>query len=103
MTFTPLLGVSKVVRRFILEKSRIVDTSMTIDDAEHLTHLKLRAKIVASYPRAGGARTKGIPVLGSGQIFPVEDPIALRIPDIPAFSPLGRSGFWLGIIHSLCR
>ena len=36
MTFTPLKGVSEVVRRFLLEKSpdRHV-TTMTIDDAEH--------------------------------------------------------------------
>jgi phage terminase large subunit-like protein len=96
MTFTPLLGVSEVVRRFILEKSpdRHV-TSMTIDDAEHLTP-ELRAKIVASYPaHEVEARTKGIPVLGSGRIFPVpEESIACEHRTFPTHFPrLGAMDF----------
>ncbi len=72
MTFTPLLGMSNVVARFIMEESddRIV-TTMTIDDAEHYTPEE-RARIIASYPaHEREARTKGIPSLGSGLIFPV--------------------------------
>lgn len=77
MTFTPLLGMSTVVARFIIPaaddigtQSRHV-TSMTIDDAEHYTPEE-RAKIVASYPaHEREARSKGIPTLGSGLIFPV--------------------------------
>ena len=86
MTFTPLLGMSNVVARFIMEESddRIV-TSMTIDDAEHYTPEE-RARIIASYPaHEREARTKGIPSLGSGLIFPVleEDLICqpFQIPD----------------------
>jgi phage terminase large subunit-like protein len=84
MTFTPLLGMSEVVRRFIMESSpdRVV-TTMTIDDAEHYTP-EQRAQIVASYPpHEREARTKGIPTLGSGRIFPVVeesitcDPVAI--------------------------
>jgi phage terminase large subunit-like protein len=74
MTFTPLKGISEVVRRFLLEKSpdRHV-TTMTIDDAEHFSP-ELRKQIIASYPAHElEARTKGIPVLGSGRIFPVEE------------------------------
>lgn len=50
MTFTPLLGMSEVVRRFLLEKSpqRSV-TKMTLDDAEHYTD-KQRAEIISQYP-----------------------------------------------------
>jgi len=45
----------------------------TIDDAEHFS-VEDRAKIIASYPaHEREARIKGIPTLGSGRIFPVEE------------------------------
>lgn len=48
-------------------------TRMTIDDAEHISPEK-RAQIIASYPpHEVEARTKGIPVLGSGRIYPVTE------------------------------
>jgi hypothetical protein len=48
-------------------------TFMTIDDAEHYTPER-RAQIVAGYlPHEREARAKGIPVLGSGRVFPVEE------------------------------
>lgn len=93
-TFTPLLGISEVVRRFIMPDnsdpgvdSRHV-TSMTIDDAEHYTPEE-RAKIIASYPpHEREARAKGIPTLGSGLIFPVtEEDIIVDPIDIPALWP----------------
>lgn len=76
-TFTPLLGMSTVVSRFIMPagddpgaSARVV-TSMTIDDAEHYSPEE-RAKIIASYPaHEREARARGIPTLGSGLIFPV--------------------------------
>jgi phage terminase large subunit-like protein len=74
MTFTPLLGVSEVVRRFLHEKSpdRHVVT-MILDEAEHITKEK-RKQIIASYPpHEVEARTKGVPVLGSGRIFPISE------------------------------
>ena len=85
MTFTPLLGMSEVVRRFLMEKP--VGTgvvTMTIDDAEHYTE-EQRAAIIASYPpHERDARSKGIPSLGSGRIFPVsEDLIAVAPFEIP--------------------
>lgn len=96
MTFTPLKGVSEVVRRFLLEKSedRHV-TSMTIDDAEHFT-AEQRQKIIDSYPEhEKEARTKGIPVLGSGRIFPVtQESITTELHDFPTFWPrLGAMDF----------
>lgn len=85
MTFTPLLGMSNVVKRFLLEKSpdRHV-TTMTIDDAEHYTP-EQRASIVAGYPEhEREARAKGIPTLGSGRVFPVsEASIKEPQPNIP--------------------
>ena len=85
LTFTPILGASEIVRRFLLEKSpsrHMVEA--TIDDALHFTE-KQRAEIIASYPpHEAEARTKGIPTLGSGRIFPVqEELIAIKQRDIP--------------------
>lgn len=85
VTFTPLKGMSSVVSRYLLEPSedRTVVT-MTIDDAEHYTPQE-RAKIVASYPaHEKEARTKGVPTLGSGRIFPVtEEQIRVEPFEIP--------------------
>jgi phage terminase large subunit-like protein len=89
MTMTPLLGVSEVVRRFLHEKSpdRQIIT-MTIDDVEHYSDDE-KKKIIASYPKHElEARTKGIPVLGSGRTFPVsEDSIAIEHRDFPSHWP----------------
>ena len=85
LTFTPLLGMSEVVRQFLLEKSpdRNV-TVMTIEEAEHFSP-EQRKKIIESYPaHERDARTKGIPILGSGRIFPVkEESITIAPFDIP--------------------
>lgn len=85
LTFTPLLGMSEVVRRFLLEKSPDRhDTPMTIEEAEHFTP-EQRQKIITSYPvHERDARTKGIPILGSGRIFPVtEESITVAPFEIP--------------------
>ena len=83
MTFTPLLGMSDVVGRFLLEQNpdRSV-TSMTIDDAEHYT-VEERARIIASYPaHEREARASGIPTMGSGRVFPVAEEL-LRTEPFP--------------------
>ncbi len=89
VTFTPLKGMSTVVARFIMPgedegaKYRTV-TTMTIDDADHYS-AEERARIIASYPaHEREARTKGIPSLGSGRIFPVsEESITVSPFEIP--------------------
>lgn len=46
---------------------------MTIDDAEHYTP-EQRAAIISSYPaHEREARTKGIPSMGSGRVFPIPE------------------------------
>jgi phage terminase large subunit-like protein len=86
ITFTPLLGMSNVVRRFLLEPSADrSDTNMTIHDAEHIS-AEQRQKIIDSYPaHEREARTMGVPILGSGRIFPVSESLiaidAFPIPD----------------------
>src|SRR5688500_16495595 len=59
-------------------------TFMTIDDAGHYSPEE-RAAIVAAYPpHEREARAKGIPVLGSGRIFPVpEEDIACELISLP--------------------
>lgn len=72
LTFTPLKGMSTVVKRYLSEESedRSVIT-MTIEDAEHYTP-EQRQKIIDSYPpHERDARTRGIPVMGSGLIYPI--------------------------------
>lgn len=89
VTFTPLKGMSSVVARYLMEESPDRRTvTMTIDDAEHYTP-EDRARIVASYPaHEREARTKGIPSMGSGRIFPVtEEQITVAPFQIPNHWP----------------
>lgn len=87
ITFTPLLGMSEVVRLFLQNPTRErSDTNMTIDDVDHYSQEE-RDRIVESYPaHEREARAKGIPILGSGRIFPIaESQISVepfQIPDL---------------------
>lgn len=86
MTFTPLKGMTGTVKRFLIDKTPGSSvTTMTIEDAEHYTPAQ-RAAIIASYPaHEREARTKGIPTLGSGRIFPIaEEAIKVEPFEIPA-------------------
>lgn len=86
ITFTPLIGMSEVVRRFINDpgKDRHV-TRMTIDEAEHIPEEE-REKIIQGYPEhEREARAMGVPMLGSGRVFPVAQSVikeqAEKIPE----------------------
>src|SRR5437870_9036512 len=59
-------------------------TRMTIEDAGHYTP-EQRATIIASYPlHERKARAQGIPALGSGRVFPIdEDELMVSAFDIP--------------------
>lgn len=74
MTFTPLLGMSAVVKRFLLEYSPDKTViSMTINDVEHYTE-EQRKTIIDSYPaHEREARANGVPTLGSGAVFPIAE------------------------------
>ena len=55
-------------------------TAMTIDDVEHYS-AEDKARIIASYPpHEREARAKGIPTMGSGRIFPVEEALISTSP-----------------------
>ncbi len=89
LTFTPLMGMTNVVKRHVLDKVAGTHvTSMTLEDAEHYTP-EQRAAIEASYPaHERKARTKGIPQLGSGRVFPIdEDDIKVAPIPIPKHWP----------------
>lgn len=89
LSFTPLLGMSDVVRRYLIDKppgSHV--TQMTIEDAEHFTPEQRKA-VIASFPaHEREARAKGIPTMGSGRVFPIEEEF-IKVPafDIPAHWP----------------
>jgi hypothetical protein len=74
LTFTPLKGMSTVVKRYLLDKSpdRFVVT-MTLDDAAHYS-AEDKARIAAQYPdHERDTRTRGIPQMGSGRVFLVDE------------------------------
>jgi phage terminase large subunit-like protein len=74
LTFTPLKGMSTVVKRYLHEQSpdRHV-TTMTLDDAAHYSP-EDKARIAAQYPEhERNTRTKGIPAMGSGRVFLVDE------------------------------
>lgn len=74
LTFTPLMGMSQVVEKFLLNPSPAQKViNMTIEDADHYT-AEERAKIIASYPEhEREARAKGIPTVGTGRIFQIPE------------------------------
>lgn len=80
LTFTPLLGLSEVVLSFLPggrpitdEKSAKGVVTATWDDVPHLTK-QTKEKLWGSIPPyQRDARSKGIPQLGSGAIYPVQE------------------------------
>ena len=95
LTFTPLLGMSETVLQFLpggqieerREETRAVIMA-TWDDAPHLTE-QMKRDMLATYPPfQRDARSKGIPQLGSGAIYPVpESEIVCEPFDIPVHWP----------------
>jgi len=89
ITFTPLMGMSDVVKRYLLDTVPGTHvTSMTIEDVDHYT-AEERAAIIASYPaHERDARARGIPALGSGRVFPLaEELIQVESFDVPSHWP----------------
>lgn len=86
MTFTPLMGMSEVVKRFLIDKVPGTHvTQMTIEQASHYSQAE-REAIIASYPaHEREARAKGVPTMGSGKVFPIEEAyIRVEAFDIPS-------------------
>jgi phage terminase large subunit-like protein len=81
MTFTPLRGMSSVVKRYINETSpdRCV-IKMTVDDAAHITP-EMKAQLVAQYPDyLRDVRLYGVPMVGEGRVFTIPEEKLLVAP-----------------------
>jgi phage terminase large subunit-like protein len=89
-TLTPLLGMSDVVRRFYPDQGHPDRglVMMALDEAEHFDAESRRKAIESYLPHERDARTKGLPMLGEGAVYPVsEDMLAEDILDVPAWWP----------------
>lgn len=96
LTFTPLLGLSEVVLMFLKEgklpkKDEMQDrfvVNATWDDAPHLTEEAKKEMLAATEPHLREARSKGIPHLGAGAIYPIlEEKILVEPFEMPAYWP----------------
>lgn len=101
-TFTPMEGPSDVVRHFLekaSEEAGIYYKNVTWDDAPHLD-AEAKKRLRESYPEwERDARTKGIPMLGSGAIFPIADERIMVDPfPIPDYWPR-INGVDFGVDH----
>jgi phage terminase large subunit-like protein len=98
-TFTPLFGMTQLVQSF-LEEGRVPHdgvpegepnkfvTQVTWDEVPHLSEEQKKSLISSIQPHLRDARTKGIPNLGAGAIFPLsEDEIVVEPFRIPEFWP----------------
>jgi phage terminase large subunit-like protein len=73
VTFTPLLGMTDLVEHFMSGGDGIYLRGATWDDAPHLTQEK-KDRLASSYrSHERDARTKGVPMMGEGAIFPISD------------------------------
>ncbi len=90
VTFTPLLGVTELVEHFMTGGAGIYLKSASWDDAPHLKK-EDRDRLAASYrSHERDARTKGIPMMGEGAIFPIAD-------DRITVDPFNIPGHWARI------
>lgn len=87
LTFTPLLGMSEVVSRFLQQRPpNSVIIKMGINDALHYTP-EQRIAILARYPEhERDARAYGNPIMGSGKVFPLPWEFIAETPiQLPAY------------------
>jgi len=78
LTFTPLRGLSDVVLSFMESDQAAKESTSkftviaTWDDVPHLTKEAKEELILTIPPNERDARSKGIPVIGSGRIYPMD-------------------------------
>jgi phage terminase large subunit-like protein len=85
-TFTPLRGVTPLVLSF-LDNSQDTDAEFpkyveicTWDDVPHLTEEEKAKTLANTPPQLQDARSKGVPTVGSGMVYPV-DPKNITVDD----------------------
>lgn len=89
ITCTPLLGMSDVMQKFMLYPTpESIFIQATLVDAGHFSQADIE-KMIRGWPKyERDARAKGIPTLGSGRVFPIdEDEIKCDAFDIPKHWP----------------
>jgi phage terminase large subunit-like protein len=71
-TFTPLSGMTDLAQSFIEDENKFY-VNVVWDDVPHLT-AETKRELAKSYmPHELEARTKGVPSIGSGKIYPVRE------------------------------
>jgi len=74
MTFTPENGMTNIVRQWLQEPaSHQIVIHATWDDAPHITKKVKEEMLAALPPHERDMRMKGIPVMGSGLVYPVKE------------------------------
>ena len=89
ITFTPEEGITEVVHQFMTDlKPGQALVTATWDDAPHMTPER-REEFLAQIPKhQRDMRSRGIPVMGSGLVFPVKDDMVSVDPfELPAHWP----------------
>ncbi|MBC2741580.1 MAG: hypothetical protein HGJ93_00645 [Desulfosarcina sp.] len=95
LTFTPLMGLSPVVLTFMpggklpeQQAGSKYTVQATWDDVPHLSEKEKAEMLAAMPPHQRDARSKGIPQLGAGAIYPIpEEDISVDDFDIPKHWP----------------
>ncbi|UOF77462.1 large terminase protein [Caudoviricetes sp.] len=95
LTFTPLKGVSDVIKGFLPDGGAYEYndgiksvTTMTWDDAPHLDEETKQSLIAGYAPHERDARTRGEPSLGAGAVYPVaESQIFIDDFEVPIYWP----------------
>lgn len=93
ITFTPLKGISDVVRKFWPSPDSPMRgfVQMTIEDAPHIPEEEVKAIISRYPPHEREARARGIPALGSGRVFTAEESLITE-------APVELRDFWFYIV-----
>ena len=103
LTFTPELGMTELVSQFMqhLRPGQYLK-NVTWDDAPHLD-AETKTQLLAAIPEwQREMRSKGIPVLGEGQVYPVaEEAIKVDPFEIPNHYRI-CAGIDIGISHPTC-
>lgn len=72
-TRTPLIGASRIIEHFLQGGPGIYYKNVTWDDAPHLSPEE-KQRLILSYPEhERDTRTKGIPMMGTGGVYPISD------------------------------
>ena len=100
MTFTPEDGMTEVVHQFMHEiKPGQALITATWDDAPHMNEAKKEQLLAVYPPHERKMRSQGIPIFGSGMVFPIpEADLTIEPFEMPDYWP-GIAGIDFGWAH----